>query len=140
MSMTKLLHCLTVGFFVLAAASIPQAALAHDNAELAMEPGPHGGMVQMSGNFHLEVTIGEGMVKVWVTDHSDEPQPTEGATAKATVFKGSERIAVDLEPTGANELQGSSAELSDGKGLRALIDLTMPGEEAVQVRYQFADH
>lgn len=139
MSVKKLVHGLTLAFS-LAAASIPQAAFAHDNAELAKVPGPHGGMMQMSGNFHLEVAIGAGTVTVWVTDHSDEPQPTEGATAKATVFNGSERIAVDLSPAGENELHGTSAELSDSKGLRALIDLTMPGEEAMQVRYQFPAH
>lgn len=124
----------------LAAIALPQAAFAHDNAELANEPGPHGGMVQMAGNFHLEVAIAADKVTVWVTDHSDEPQPTEGATAKATVFKGSDRITVDLSPTGENQLEGTSAGVGDSGGSRALIDLTMPGEEAMQVRYQFPAH
>lgn len=115
-------------------------ALAHDNAELAKETGPHGGMVQMSGNYHLEIAIKADVVTVWVADHSNDPQPTKGATGKATIFKGAERIAVELTPEGKSEMRGTHAGLGDGEGARVVLDLSIPEEDPMQVRYQLSGH
>lgn len=108
---------------------------AHDNTELAAHPGPNGGMVQMSGNFHLEVVLKPDAVNVWVTDHSDTPQKTQGAVATATIFSGAARVPVELRPAAENELHGS-ADLSQTRGVRVVIDLTMPNAKPLQIRYE----
>lgn len=123
--------------FVAALLAAPIHASAHSNEELADRTGPHGGMIQMSGKYHMEVVQAGDTLKVWVTDHADKPQSTEGATAKATIFVPNGRKSVDLKPTGDNELNGQAPGLMLGDGARVVIDATMKGADPVQVRFQF---
>ncbi|MBA2127445.1 hypothetical protein DLM45_14620 [Hyphomicrobium methylovorum] len=120
---------------VMGAAVSMHSAGAHDNADLAAHPGPNGGMVQMSGDYHIELLLKPDAVNAWLTDHGDVPQSTEGAAARVTIFgSNGARTSLDLQPADKNAFR-ASAKLDETKGVRVVVDLTMPGESPVQIRF-----
>lgn len=110
-------------------------AFAHSNEHLATVTGAHGGMLRMSGPYHVELVIGEGEVRVWVTDHADNPKPTAGARGQLMVIQDEERFVVDLLPDGDNLLHGANERITAGNDRRAVLTLRMKGQAPLQVRF-----
>ncbi|MGE5181856.1 MAG: hypothetical protein ACM31C_07330 [Acidobacteriota bacterium] len=57
----------------------------------------HGGIVGMSGSYHLEaVALPQGIVRVYVSDLERKPLPLDGARGKATITCKGVRTQLDL--------------------------------------------
>ena len=123
-----------LALLLLGLAPAPPAG-AHSNEYLATQSGAHGGMLRMSGPYHLEMRIDRGAVRVWVTDHADNPQNTAGARGQVIVLQGADRFAVDLQPQGENTLHGSDQRIAPTPDARAVLTLSMQGQPPLQVRF-----
>lgn len=121
-----------------AALAWPAGAMAHTSEELAARLGAHGGRLQATGQYHVELLVGPGQVQVWVTDHADRAQPTEGATATAMLVYPGATVAVPLQPAGENRLAASDARLKAGVDARVSLVLTMKGQAPAQARFVLA--
>ncbi|MBM4227402.1 MAG: hypothetical protein FJ164_06610 [Gammaproteobacteria bacterium] len=75
-------------------------AMAHSDEYFDSKPAPHGGRVRMAGPLHLEVLANDSEVRLYVTDHLEQPLATLGGRAMLRV-SGTER-AVALAPAGDN--------------------------------------
>lgn len=130
-----------IGFAAIALAAclvglaLPQTAVSHSNEYLAKMVGSHGGTLRMSGPYHLELVVDEGEVRVWVTDHSDNPQSTQGAQGQLMVMKGAQRFLVTLSPAGQNVLEGADPRLTDDEDLRVVLTISMVGQGPAQARF-----
>lgn len=109
--------------------------LAHTNEYLATTTGPHGGMVRMSGPYHFELAVDDGEVRVWVTDHADNPQPIAGAGGQVMVMQGGERFVVELAPDRDNLLLGADERIAAEVDLRAVLTVRMQGEQPRLTRF-----
>lgn len=110
-------------------------AWAHGNEHLSKLEGAHGGMLRAAEQYHLELLVEEGRVRVWVTDHADNPQPTNGAQGRAMIASGDRRLSVTLAPEGDNALSGRHPDLRDADDLRVAVTVSMQGEGPVQARF-----
>src|SRR3569832_2285932 len=92
--------------WLLSALGLPTAALAHSNEYLATIKGDHGGLLRMAELYHFELVVKDGEAQVWVTDHGDTPQSTQGASASLRFIAGTQAMTVKLNPFGAFVLAG----------------------------------
>jgi hypothetical protein len=109
-------------------------------AHQAKQSGPvkalHGGQSLTAGPYHLELVAKDGELTLYVTDHSDNAIPTEGAKAKATIQHGYEKatIQVELEPSGENSLKGIGAFTID-PDTGIIVFLKLPEQDAYAARF-----
>lgn len=115
--------------------STTSPAWAHSNEHLATMSGAHGGMLRMAEMYHFELVMKDGEAHVWVTDHGDVPQSTQGAVATLRVINGSEAFSVSLQPSGRNELVAKNARLKSRKGTKMVLTVSMDGEAPLKTRY-----
>ncbi len=115
--------------------SMASPAWAHSNEHLATMSGAHGGMLRMAEMYHFELVVKDGEAHVWVTDHGDVPQSTQGAVATLRVINGSEAFSVSLQPSGRNELVAKNARLKSRKGTKLVLTVSMGGEAPLKTRY-----
>lgn len=108
---------------------------AHTNEYLDTVGGEHGGMLRMSGPYHLELVVTRGEAVIWLMDHGNEPQPTAGVQGELVLFQNGDRITVDLEPQGESELHGTDTRIEATASPRAVLTLSPPGEAPMQVRF-----
>ncbi len=83
-------------------------AFAHSDEYLDSQATPHGGQIRMTDNYHLELLAKDGELTVYVMNHSNEAQPSDGMQASATVLSGDAKTEVKLEPAGDNILKGTA--------------------------------
>lgn len=81
-------------------------ALAHTDDYLDTQSSPHGGQVRMTDTHHLELVIQGKEITVYVMNHGNEPMPSAGMEATATVLSGGTKVDVKLEPQAPNLLKG----------------------------------
>ena len=113
-----------------------QAGLqAHTDEYLDAEGGVHGGMMRMSGAYHLELIVSDGKVLVWVMDHGNQPQPTQGAQGQLVLFQDSGRVVLDLDPHDESALQAMDSRILATDSPRAMLTLSMRGQPPIQVRF-----
>lgn len=129
-SFLALVLCLLSGLLM-----APFTAQAHTDEYLDTMGGVHGGMLRMSGAYHLELVVNEGTVTVWVMDHGNAPQSTAGARGQLMLLQDGERVIVELEPQGENELRGSDARIVATESPRAVLTLSMSGQPPLQLRF-----
>ncbi|OJW64602.1 MAG: hypothetical protein BGO65_16705 [Afipia sp. 64-13] len=129
---------LAIGFAGWSAVS-PGAALAHSEEDMAKMVGDHGGSVRAAGNYHVELVVKDGQVRVWLTDHGNVAQATDKASGAATVTIGEKRISVPLKPAAKNEMSGSNPDIKHG-AMRVLVNVTLPGEDPLQARFALKSH
>lgn len=108
---------------------------AHSDEHLDAEGGVHGGMLRMSGPYHLELAVADGAVTVWVMDHANAAQSTAGARGELMLLQGNERIMIALEPKGDSELSGADPRIKATESPRAVLTLSMSGQAPLQVRF-----
>lgn len=96
----------------------------------------HGGQSLSAGPYHLELVAKHGELILYVTDHSDNAIPTDGARAKATIQHGFEKtnIQVELVPIGDNRLKGSG-EFTINPDTGIIVFLKLPEQEAYAARF-----
>lgn len=112
----------------LAAASAQAlAAGGHD-----LEP-KHGGVVQEVKDLTYELVARGDRLVLHVEDHG-KPVATAGASGRATVLLGAEKIEAELVPAGDNRLQTKSA-VQVGAGAKVVRIVHLPGKPATTVRF-----
>lgn len=116
-------------------------SLAHDDAYLDTLTAPHGGQIRMAGMWHLELVLDKAAkgdkpqaVDVYVTDHAGTKQEVKGATGSATLLSAGHKLTVPLKPMGDNRLHGE-APYTASPDLKAIVSVTMPGDDAQQARF-----
>ena len=80
------------------------AALAHDVAK-----GPNGGQVVEDAGHHVEFTTKDTQVVLFLTEASDAPLATKGATGRVIVQDGAAQAMADLTATEPNQLKAKLA-------------------------------
>lgn len=92
-------------FMTLAASALSAtAALAHD-----MATGPHGGQVIEDAGHHVEFTTQDTQVVLFLTEASDAPLATKGATGRVIVQEGTAQSMADLTAAEPNQLTAKLA-------------------------------
>lgn len=114
---------------------------AHDDAYLDSLQAPHGGQIRMAGTLHLELVVHKDgsdakprPIELYVTDHAGAKQATAGASATVTLLSGKNKASAMLKPAGDNKFTGQASYAST-PDLKAIVSVTMPGEDAQQARF-----
>ena len=93
----------------------------------------HGGVVQSVADVTFELVSKDGKAVIYVDDHGTDLK-TAGATGTLTVLAGAKKSQSILEPTGSNALT-SKTQMKLERGSKALASITLPGKEAIRVRF-----
>jgi len=130
--MTHLLRYLVLGLMLIWSGPVDAHKAKHNEAVKAL----HGGQARAAGPYHLELVAKDGELLLYVTDHSDQPIPTDGAKAKATIQHGYEKanLQVELEPSGDNTLKGSG-DFTVNTDTGIMIFLKLPDQDAHAARF-----
>lgn len=119
---------------LLLAALVSMGAQAHTDEYFDTVKGPNGGQVRMAGIYHFELVLvqdnptrSKQPVRLYVSDHGDQPKASAGATAQLVIISGKQKSSVTLTPAGNNVLAGE-AEYVSSADLQAVVQVTMPGE------------
>lgn len=123
--------------FAAVCAAWTSQATAHSNEYLETITGPHGGKVRMAEQYHFEMALANGEVRMWVTDHGDNPQSTAGATGNVKFVTDAGIVSVNLNPNGANGLVGKNEKIKTGAAMKAIATVKMKGAEPLQTRFAF---
>lgn len=130
--MKHLLGYLVLGLMLIWSGPVDAHKAKRDEAVKAL----HGGQALAAGPYHLELVATDGELRLYVTDHSDQAIPTEGAKAKATIQHGYEKanLQVELEPSGDNTLKGSG-DFTVAPDTGIMIFLKLPDQDAQAARF-----
>lgn len=138
MKMKSSLLSLFTGLSLLLSAG---SSFAHDDKYFDSVKSPHGGQTRMAGPYHFELVLKAGStnasanpVTVYVRDHAGKAISTKGATANLLIVQGKQKISVDLQPQGENEMVGQ-ANYAATADLKAALTFTMAGKGAEQARF-----
>ena len=96
--------------------------------------GPNGGQVRDAGKYHLELTVKDTALTVYVTGSKDAKIATKGATGTATVLAGKSTSNVKLEPGSENVLAGNGS-FQPVPDMKVVVSVTLPGQPPVQARF-----
>lgn len=107
---------------------------AHGDAAMAAMKAPHGGQLKMAGPYHLELVVGAGELRVYVTDHGDKKHATQGGKASATVLAGKKKTVVKLAPAGDNLFKGSG-NFTVAPDMKVVVSVTLVGQAPQQARF-----
>jgi hypothetical protein len=114
---------------ILAAAffAAPGVALAHEDAV-----GPNGGQVTEVQGHHVEFTVKDKQIVLFLSDADSKPIASTGASGRVIIQDGGKQLAVDLTPAEPNLLAAKltaplaagakvvvSAKLGDGHDIQA---------------------
>ena len=78
---------------------------AHSEEALMAMTAPHGGMLAMSGAYHLELLLKPKVVQLYVTDHAMKPSNIKGTSGEATLMIGGKAQKIPLTLSG-DHLEG----------------------------------
>lgn len=119
--------CLVVG--------LPASVSAHSDEHFDHVKTPHGGQMRMAGPFHLELVVARDELVVYVGDHADADIPTAGASGRATVVTGKDKVEVPLAPAGGNTLKGR-APFELQKKTQVTVRVSVPGRGEGEAKFQ----
>lgn len=111
------------------------AVQAHSDEYLDRQGGIHGGIMRMSGPYHLELVLARGRAEIWLMDHANQPQPVAGGRGQLTLFQAGERLTLDLQPEGENRMLSEDPRIQPSDTPRALLTLSLRGQSPLQVRF-----
>jgi len=109
------------------AAPLVHAGAGHDHGS------KHGGIVRDAGKLTFELVARAAALTLHVTDH-DKPVATDGAKAQVTLYSGSEKNVVTLDPAGENRMAAKGS-FKVGVGVRAALAITLPGKAETKVTF-----
>jgi hypothetical protein len=125
---------LTTVSIVLALTS-PTVTLAADHHGHNHDHAPaNGGLVAESADLNFELVAKSDGLTLYVTDHG-KPVQTAGGKATATVFAGSEKTAVNLEPAGNNKFAAKGS-FKVGVGVRVAVVVSLNGKPEAKLNYR----
>ncbi len=117
-------------FMTLAALALSAtAALAHD-----MATGPHGGQVVEDAGHHVEFTTQDTQVVLFLTEASDAPLATKGATGRVIVQDGATQSMAELTPVEPNRLAAQLA-IPVKPGTKLVVSIKLPDGHDVKARF-----
>ena len=93
----------------------------------------YGGVVRELHNVSYELVAKPDSLTLYVSDH-DKPIPTQGATAEAVIYAGSEKPVVKLEPAGDNRMLAKGS-FKVGVGVRVMLTTTLPGKTPAKASF-----
>ena len=125
------MKALLAGIFMALAS---MTAHAHGDKAMAAMKAPNGGQLQMAGPYHLELVVGAGELRVYVSDHGDKKHATQGGKGSATVLTGKKKTVVKLAPAGDNLLKGSGAFVA-APDMKVVVSVTLAGQAPQQARF-----
>jgi len=120
-----------------ALACLPTTLFAHSNEYLETITGAHGGKLRMAEQYHFEMVLANGEVRMWVTDHGDNPQSTSGATGNVKLITSEGIVTVELIPGDENTLIGKDSKVNYGASVKVIATITMKGQKPLQTRFAF---
>lgn len=88
---------------------------------------PHGGILAVSGAYHLELVLAPKQVQVYVTDHAMRPSDIQGASGDATVMVGAKAQKITL--TLKNDHLEGPATVPADKAVTALVNIKLRDSE-----------
>lgn len=104
----------------------PAIAFAHEGA------GPNGGQIAEVQGHHIEFTIKEKEIVLFLTDNDSKPIGSKGTSGRVVILEGAKPLNVELAPVEPNALSAKldaplaagakvvvSAKLGDGHDLQA---------------------
>lgn len=94
----------------------------------------HGGQFTEVGNSGFELVAKADSISLYVSEQG-QPIATTGAKATATVFAGSDKTSVTLEPAGENRLV-AQGKFKTGLGVRVAISLTLAGKSEQKLNFR----
>ena len=121
--MKRLIACVTIALGLAAAGP----ALAHG------AKAKHGGVVQSVNDLTFELVNKDGKAVIYVDDHG-KAYPTTGTSGTLTILKGAVKTDTALEAAGSNLLATSTA-VTLVPGAKAMASITLPGKQAMLVRF-----
>ncbi|QEL65206.1 hypothetical protein OTERR_17300 [Oryzomicrobium terrae] len=126
-TLTNFLRASTLALGLALGAGLATPALAHE----AHGQPQYGGVFAEAGIFQAELTVAEGGVTVYLTQHG-QPIAAQGATGKLTWLAGGKKSEALLAPAGDNKL----AAKGDFKApATAVAVVTLPGQAPTTVRF-----
>lgn len=93
----------------------------------------HGGVVREKSAISYELVAKADLLTLHVSDHG-KPIDTAGAKAEVTLYAGSERTTVALQPAGDNRLSAQGS-FRVGVGVRAAVTVTLAGKQEAKLSY-----
>ena len=109
-------------------------ANAHDDNWLDQQTAPNGGQLRMAGLYHLERVVKGDQLDLFLTDHADNKQTAEGASAQVTLLADKKVQKVDLKPAGDNRLS-AKGKFPTSADLQAVVVLTPGKGDKVQAKF-----
>jgi len=99
-------------------------------------PSPHGGQVQMTDSYHLELVVKDKEVLVYVLTHANTPYPSiTGMAGTATLLSGETKIEVKLEPAEENLLKGTG-DFKTSEDMKVVVSVTPAPQTARYAPFQ----
>jgi hypothetical protein len=93
----------------------------------------YGGIAREVGKLTFELVARPDSMTLYVSDHG-KPISTHGAKAVATVYAGSEKTAVTLEPAGENTLT-AKGDFKTGVGVRVATTVVLSGKNETRLTF-----
>ena len=101
----------------------------------------HGGHEVQAGKFHVELTVKDRELTLYVRDQADKPIDAKSVKATASVLSGKDRANVELAAAGEG-LKGQ-APFSVAKDAKVVVTFSVAGAKSDQARFslgQKSDH
>jgi len=106
------------------------AAEGHDHASKPI----YGGVLASANEVDYELVAKGDSLTLYVVDHG-KPVAASGIKASATVYAGSDKTVVTLEPAGENKLVAKGS-FKGGVGVRVAVAVTLPGKSETKVSFR----
>ncbi|CAN7516117.1 hypothetical protein LJR220_004662 [Bradyrhizobium sp. LjRoot220] len=103
-------------------------ASAHD------QKGTHGGWIEHTGSYHVELVSKSGKLELFVSDENRKSIPATGFKAIAILVVDGKSQRILLEPAGSGLLSGTASVALPAKP-KGVVQLTWPDGKTAQVKF-----
>jgi len=107
----------------------PAVVIAHEEAN-----GPHGGQVTEVQGHHVEFTVKDNAIVLFLSDEDSKPIASEGASGRVIIQDGDKQLAVDLIPADPN-LMMAKLHTPLGAGAKVVVSAKLGDGHAIQARF-----
>jgi nitrogen fixation protein FixH len=94
----------------------------------------YGGVLAEAKDLDYELVVKADSLTLYVADHG-KPLATAGGKASATVFAGSEKTTVTLEPAGDNKFAAKGS-FKSGVGVRVAVTVALSGKPEAKLNFR----
>lgn len=106
----------------------PGAALAHDGA------GPNGGQLADIKGHHVEFTMKDKEVVLYLTDDKGAPIDSKGSSGRVVILDGGKQTSADLTPADPN-LLSAKLEAGPAAGAKVVVSAKLSDGHELQARF-----